>query len=491
MPQPTANRNVGAAVTFTVRDLLTLPEAGTRSLTPGVGEDRAISWAHVCELAEPWQWLGQGSLVMTTGLGIPESPDEQRAYFTSMHAAGIAAVTVGADMSAPPLAPSALAHAASIGFPVLETAYEIRFIGLATAVAEAAQRDRNRRIQQTERMYAVLSAHSIDERIDSLLGVLGEIIGATLTLSTHDRQHPGAHGRITQADPHTYFAPLHTLGEPDLVFTFARPGAAEYSVLQHAAGIVSSALSLEEASRRGDWMYGSILLNNLVDGTVPAELAKRLIAAHRLSPPFLLVTCDARASRSAFDAAQALFSSEHIPAVATIKDAHLLLLTGADGPVDRALVGLSGASGGVGVSAAFSELEGLAGAARQAQIALSRTTQSGEAEVVRFDTGAAPSLFLPSEASQLRALAEQVLGALQAYDQHRGTPLVHTLQVFLEENRSWVRAAERLFIHRQTLVARIARIESITGRDLNSMEDAAECWLAVRAAVECGELPAS
>ncbi|MGK0716151.1 PucR family transcriptional regulator [Leucobacter sp. W1153] len=189
--------------------------------------------------------------------------------------------------------------------------------------------------------------------------------------------------------------------------------------------------------------------------------------------------------------AQALFSSEHIPAIATIKDAHLLLLTGADAAADQALIGLSEAVGRVGVSAGFSELEGLAGAARQAQIALSRTTQSGEAEVVRFDTGTAPSLFLPSETSQLRALAEQVLGTLQAYDQHRGTPLVHTLQVFLEENRSWVRAAERLFIHRQTLVARIARIESITGRDLNSMEDAAECWLAVRAAVECGELPAS
>ena len=478
-------------MTLTVRDLLALPEAGTRSLTPGVGESRAITWAHVCELAEPWQWLGQGALVMTTGLGIPESADGQRDYFTNMHAAGIAAVTIGADMSAPPLFPAALAHAASIGFPVLETGYEIRFIALATAVAEAAQRGRDRRITQTERMYAALSAHSIDDRIDSLLCRLGEVIGATLTLRAHDRQHPVAHGKIEHVDPHTYLAPLHTLGEPELVFTFAGTGPIEYSVLQHAAGIVSSALSLEEASRRGDWMYGSILLNNLVDGTVPIDLAQRLVTAHRLSPPFLLITCEASVSRNAFDAAQALFSSEHIPAIATIKDTHLLLLTGAHAAADRALIGLSEAAGRVGVSATFSELEGLAGAARQAQIALSRTTESGAAEVVRFDAGAAPSLFLPSEPSQLRALAEQVLGPLQAYDQHRGTPLVLTLQVFLEENRSWVRAAERLFIHRQTLVARIARIESITGRDLNSMEDAAECWLAVRAAVECGELPAS
>ena len=149
---------------------------------------------------------------------------------------------------------------------------------------------------------------------------------------------------------------------------------------------------------------------------------------------------------------------------------------------------LADAVGSVGVSTQFAEIGDVTEATQQAQIALSRTAQSAEAEIVRFDAGTPVSLFIPNEPSQLRAIATQVLGELQEYDQLKGTPLMQTLQVFLEENRSWVRAAERLFVHRQTLIARIARIETIIGRDLNSMEDTAECWLAIRAAVAGGVL---
>ncbi|MBN9612312.1 MAG: PucR family transcriptional regulator ligand-binding domain-containing protein, partial [Actinobacteria bacterium] len=79
---------------FTVRSLLELPSAGTVSLTPGVGEDRAITWAHVCEQPDPWTWLGEGALVMTTGIGVPWGTDAQCAYVKGMWAAGIAAVTI-------------------------------------------------------------------------------------------------------------------------------------------------------------------------------------------------------------------------------------------------------------------------------------------------------------------------------------------------------------------------------------------------------------
>ena len=60
-------------MTYTVAELLGDPELATISLTPGVGEQREITWAHVCELADPWNWLGDGALVMTTGLDIPEA----------------------------------------------------------------------------------------------------------------------------------------------------------------------------------------------------------------------------------------------------------------------------------------------------------------------------------------------------------------------------------------------------------------------------------
>ena len=54
--------------------------------------------------------------------------------------------------------------------------------------------------------------------------------------------------------------------------------------------------------------------------------------------------------------------------------------------------------------------------------------------------------------------------------------------MFLQENRSWQRAADRLHVHKQTLVYRIKRIETLTGRSLSDTADVAELWLALQAA---------
>ncbi|MNG33277.1 Purine catabolism regulatory protein [compost metagenome] len=56
------------------------------------------------------------------------------------------------------------------------------------------------------------------------------------------------------------------------------------------------------------------------------------------------------------------------------------------------------------------------------------------------------------------------------------------MRVFLEDNRSWQKAAQRLNVHKQTLVYRIRRIEEITGRSLESTEDVAVLWIALRCA---------
>ncbi|MOA52327.1 carbohydrate diacid transcriptional activator CdaR [compost metagenome] len=55
------------------------------------------------------------------------------------------------------------------------------------------------------------------------------------------------------------------------------------------------------------------------------------------------------------------------------------------------------------------------------------------------------------------------------------------MRVFLEQNRSWQKAAQCLNVHKQTLVYRVRRIEEITGRSLDSTEDVAVLWIALRA----------
>lgn len=469
-------------MTFTVRSLLELAVVGTTSLTPGVGEDRPIEWAHVCEQPEPWRWLGQHALVMTTGIGVPAGTAAQSAYLSGMHAAGIAAIAIDAKMPDHPFTPEALAHARRIGFPVLETAYEVRFVTVAMAVAEAAQHERAARVQQTEQLYAALGEHDVDDAIDALLGELGRILRADLSLHAHQRgTGPGA---MRQLSPGLWAVPLISPGEPEL--QIAHAGPLDRETLRHAAGIVANALAVKIAARRSDWLHGSLLLGDLCDETLDSAPSDHLVDAYGVSPPYLLAASQHPDTRATLDDVHAAFGTTQIPALATVKDGQVLVLMGADDPIEPLLGALADARSGIGVSAAFTELETLPNALRQARSALIRAHQSGR--VLRFHEQEATSLFLPSDPEQLRGIARQVLGPLRTYDEQRGTSLTHTLRIFLEENRSWVRASERLFVHRQTLIARISRIEKIIDRDLSSMEDAAECWLAVQAAIGCGDL---
>ncbi|MNP07736.1 Purine catabolism regulatory protein [compost metagenome] len=94
--------------------------------------------------------------------------------------------------------------------------------------------------------------------------------------------------------------------------------------------------------------------------------------------------------------------------------------------------------------------------------------------------------WLPSSLDEAARVHRLVLGHLADYDKQQGARFEHTLRVFLEDNRSWQKAAQRLNIHKQTLVYRIRRIEEITGRSLESTEDVTALWIALRSAQIAG-----
>ena len=60
------------------------------------------------------------------------------------------------------------------------------------------------------------------------------------------------------------------------------------------------------------------------------------------------------------------------------------------------------------------------------------------------------------------ALVEPLL----AYDQERESDLVRTLRVYLAAGANAGEAADRLFLYRNTILYRLARVEKLTGLDL-------------------------
>jgi DNA-binding PucR family transcriptional regulator len=96
------------------------------------------------------------------------------------------------------------------------------------------------------------------------------------------------------------------------------------------------------------------------------------------------------------------------------------------------------------------------------------------------DLGSFQLLLSLQDDDALRLFCDSVLGPLQNGGGEYGDELLRSLEVFIEQNGQWERAARELFCHRHTLRYRIRRIEELTGRDLTSARDRIEFWLALR-----------
>jgi purine catabolism regulator len=100
--------------------------------------------------------------------------------------------------------------------------------------------------------------------------------------------------------------------------------------------------------------------------------------------------------------------------------------------------------------------------------------------IVRYDTLSSVQYVLKALDTDATSRMIRILDGLR---DPNGTPgdLMETLRVFLAENGSWSVAARRLNVHRHTLTNRIAHIESLTDLAMDSPDDRALAWLALRA----------
>ena len=89
-------------------------------------------------------------------------------------------------------------------------------------------------------------------------------------------------------------------------------------------------------------------------------------------------------------------------------------------------------------------------------------------------------LLQASSLEDLEVFARSTLEPLIEHDRTHGSDLVRTLRVYLEEDRVQRRAAARCFIHVNTVVYRINRIEQILGRSLADPTTVFDVTLALR-----------
>jgi purine catabolism regulator len=96
------------------------------------------------------------------------------------------------------------------------------------------------------------------------------------------------------------------------------------------------------------------------------------------------------------------------------------------------------------------------------------------------DLGAFQLLLSLQDDDALLSYCRGVLGPVEHGEGDYGEELLRSLDVFIEHNGHWEKAANALYCHRHTLRYRIRRVEQLTGRDFSSARDRIEFWLALR-----------
>jgi purine catabolism regulator len=108
--------------------------------------------------------------------------------------------------------------------------------------------------------------------------------------------------------------------------------------------------------------------------------------------------------------------------------------------------------------------------------------QNGSApEVASYaDLGAFQLLLSLQDDDALISYCRGVLGPVEQGEGEYGEELLRSLDVFIEHNGHWEKAANALFCHRHTLRYRVRRVEQLTGRNFSNARDRIEFWLALR-----------
>lgn len=245
----------------------------------------------------------------------------------------------------------------------------------------------------------------------------------------------------------------------------------EAQILQRAAGTTSHIISrLRAEATKGHSNAGKMISDLLHD---PGSERARILASATGTDFAVLnrvaaMTSPERHMEELVRAAQR-YVEKHGGLVYEESDTMILWLIGGDTTdlarhIHMEVVRMTGGPVAVGVSDMDATPENLAGCITQARdtsrtlVALGRNNDCTTASAV----SPIPAILGRLTPVEIDALVDQSLGVLLAYDEEHSTDLAQTLSAVYSAGLNVSRAADRLFIHVNTLHQRLARIDELT-----------------------------
>ena len=488
-----------------VRDVVELRHLQATLLAGEAGLDRKVSWAHVSDAFDPWNWLEPGDLVLTCGYIVPAEPSAQVQFVENMVEAGLSGIVIGEDERRPHLSDEMLATADRVGFPVIDGAHAVGFAQYVRFVAAANARGEDQSFTQiarvngevmaslretlagtefVDRLSRVVSCklHVVDPEMWEPLIRGGDIPDRAWKVA-YDAEVHRSSGRapfvmnLTVDDRTALTMPIPSERSACLVAFPEGDSRPRLAVLQQIAAACALEIGRVDAAVERSRRSGAGLLNDALNARLEPAVLTALFRERRLQGDLRALAVDGRPA--AIDRLARRWLIRGIPfLLSEIGQVAVAVVRAVDVPQADLEERTTLERWRAGLSDPFMETGNLGDAVRQARWALETVSPDGSALALYGDSS---PTFLPRTLAESTLAADRVLGQVIEYDREQGTELIKTLQAYLECDRSPSRASELLFIHTQTVNYRINRIQELTGRSMRSTGDVSELWFALRA----------
>lgn len=123
----------------------------------------------------------------------------------------------------------------------------------------------------------------------------------------------------------------------------------------------------------------------------------------------------------------------------------------------------------IGMGNFYQQIKGISTSYVEARAVIHLAQKHQNAFIYKYkDIGAYKILMSVREERIIKNFYEDMLGSLCRYDELHGTDLIDFLRIFLEENGSTVNISRREFIHRNTVLYKVKKIEMILDVDLTN-----------------------
>lgn len=503
---------------LTIAELLTAPlMAGTRLLTPRVGLGRVVRAASVQEVPLE-DFVRRDELVLTTAIGMGQADGGMADFIRQVAGSGASALAIAVPGHVKKISEAAILAAKQRGLPLIEVPWHVRFSDIVEFIFRRALDRQYFFVQRSQEINDLLTRIILNGAgVAQLCRSLSEMLGHSVRVFNRWDEEIGRAGvwpnRADGAGEWTSLAFTvgpRELGRIEVDFPSSKLTDLDARVIEQ--GLTAAALIVlrEEAAAsgaaRGRAEFLTALLYGWIENDHDLELRANAIGVSS-ERVHVVVSLEVDAIKNSDDAhevgrwavdraAQArrmrIWQTWRGNEAALLVEAgdrkieHYAVLL-LDDAVRRVRMYHSGVVVTVGIGSEAATLRKLPDSFRHARAAmLLGKVMRGAGSVTSFgELGAYTTLFLTlgfDGASQaFDELITRSLGKILSYEDSTGLPLSDTLAALFDESGNVSATARRLGINRQSLIYRIARIESLSGLGLKSSSDRFALEMAIRA----------